>query len=123
MTGHEYPSPDNLRGAPLWPLYVIAQAVDASVGQIPKRAIAVTVEAVGADITLTFHMEEVRLSDIDDIHSIESDFDAALGPNVTITVNTVIGWSVESRQPSSTRAIIFAVRPSEWDDEYEPGQF
>jgi hypothetical protein len=48
------PTPDDPAEAPVWDNYVLAQVVQASLGLIPRTALAFGVAMQGADVRLVF---------------------------------------------------------------------
>lgn len=89
----KYPSPMDLGRAPIWENYIIAQAVQASLGLIPEHALAVGVEVVGRDVRLRFQLSEATEQDAADMGDIRSELEALVGPDVKVEqAHEVRGW-------------------------------
>lgn len=78
------PTPSDLGNAPAWDNYVVAQAVQASLGLIPEHAIAVGVEVDGSDVVLRFQLTAITEEDSQDVDDIVSDLEALVGPDVRV---------------------------------------
>lgn len=79
-----FPSPDDLHNAPTWNNYVVAQAVQASLGLIPHTALAVGVRVNGFDVRLQFQLSEMDAAAAEDIEDIRIDLNLLLGDAVQV---------------------------------------
>ncbi|WP_182112674.1 MULTISPECIES: hypothetical protein [unclassified Actinotalea] len=82
------PSPENPQNAPIWDNYVVAQVAQASLGAIPRHALAVGVEIAGKDVTLRFQLARETPDDDEDIEDIKDAFWVLVGNDVNIGVRT-----------------------------------
>lgn len=82
----EFPTPDDPKRAPAWENYVVAQAVQASLGQIPEHALAVGVEIAGPEVTLRFQLTDVTEEDEEDMAGIAMELEGLLGCDVHVNV-------------------------------------
>jgi hypothetical protein len=78
------PTPDNPELSPIWENYIIAQAVQASLGQIPEHALAVGVEVTGTRVRLRFQLSTATEDDERDMADIVSEMEALVGNGVQI---------------------------------------
>ncbi|MEO3941716.1 hypothetical protein V3C41_11615 [Paenarthrobacter nicotinovorans] len=78
------PAPNDLAHAPLWEIYIVAQTVSASRGQIPRHALAVGVEIHGVKIKLLFQLSQVTDEDKTDMEDILSELEALVGQDVEV---------------------------------------
>lgn len=78
------PEPEDPGRAPVWENYVIAQAVQASRGQIPQNALAFGVEVAGRHLRLLFQLADVTEEDEVDMSDIVSEFEALVGDAVEV---------------------------------------
>lgn len=78
------PTPEDPGQAPVWENYVVAQAVQASLGQIPEHALAVGVEADGPIVRLRFQLSEVTDEDRADMTDIVSELEGLVGNDVEV---------------------------------------
>ena len=83
-----YPSPENLRKAPQWENYLVAQVVQASLGLIPANALAVGVQADGTRVRLVVQLRDASTSESDDIGDIRTTLEDLVGPDVSVDVDT-----------------------------------
>ncbi len=86
-----YPKPDDLGNAPVWDIYILAQAVQASLGQIPSHTLAFGVEVDGLRVCLIFRLSEISGTDDDDISDIVSEFEGLVGSHVVVRLSREIG--------------------------------
>jgi hypothetical protein len=84
VAGMSLPTPSDPRSAPTWDNYVVAQAVQASLGLIPEHALAVGVEVDDTDVMLRFQLTAVTEADAQDIEDIVSQLEALVGPVVHV---------------------------------------
>jgi len=82
-----YPSPDNIRSAPVWENYLVAQAVQASLGLIPVNALAVGVRVNGPRVHLVIQLRHASTHDFEDIDDIRSMLEDLVGPDVSVDVD------------------------------------
>lgn len=82
-----FPSPENPANAPVWENYIVAQAVQASLGQLPEHSLAVGVVVEGTDVELRFQLTEVSEQDLDDMAEILDEFESLVGPGVSADVS------------------------------------
>lgn len=78
------PAPDDLRQAPLWDNYVVAQTVQASLGLVPLNAVAVGVKIVGATVTVLFQLTELAEADREDLDDIVDELQRLVGDEVQV---------------------------------------
>ena len=81
----DYPSPDDLKKAPAWENYVVGQAVQASLGLIPRSALAVGVDVDGSRVSLVFQLSCITESDEADIADIVDDLSTLVGEDVQVS--------------------------------------
>ncbi|MCP4308372.1 MAG: hypothetical protein GY788_26530 [bacterium] len=87
------PTPDNPQNAPVWENYVVAQVVQASLGLIPRHALATGVEVEGAEVRLRFQLSEVSEQDALDMADILGEFQELVGGHVdAVVVHEVLDW-------------------------------
>jgi hypothetical protein len=79
-----YPTPEDPGRSPVWENYIVAQAVQASLGQIPEHALAVSVEVAGARVRLRFQLSEATEDDVADMDDIVSELEGLVGPDVHV---------------------------------------
>ena len=80
-----FPSPEEMGRAPVWENYVLAQAVQASLGLIPRSALAVGVRVSGTDVELSFQLSGVSEGDEADMDDIVSELELLVGDKVSIS--------------------------------------
>jgi hypothetical protein len=85
-----FPTPEDLGDAPAWDNYVVAQVVQATLGLIPRGAVAVGVEVEKRRVRLHFHLSQVSEEDLADIKDVVEDLDALLGGVARLEVVRVI---------------------------------
>lgn len=78
------PTPDDLGRSPAWENYVVAQAVQASLGLIPEHTLALGVEVAGTDVRLRFQLAEAAEDDVADVDDIVSELESLVGPGVQV---------------------------------------
>lgn len=91
-----YPTPEDPGQSPVWENYIVAQAVQASLGQIPEHALAVSVEVAGARVRLRFQLSEATEDDVADMDDIVSELEGLVGPDVHVDEFTRSGQSARS---------------------------
>lgn len=79
-----YPSPGDLKMAPLWENYVVAQVAQAGLGLIPASALAFGVNVRGAHLRVVVQMSEPSGSDLDNVGDIQSTLENLVGPDVEV---------------------------------------
>ena len=94
----DYPSPDDLQKAPAWENYVVGQAVQASLGLIPRSALAVGVDVDGSRVSLVFQLSCITESDEADIADIVDDLSTLVGEDVQVSQRSEVR---ETRQISA----------------------
>jgi len=86
-----YPSPNDLGSAPLWENYVVAQAVQASLGLISDRALALGVRVHGTLVRIIIQLSAATSSgEDDDIEDIRTTLEDLVGPDVTVEMATEV---------------------------------
>lgn len=85
-----YPTPEDPGRAPVWENYVVAQTVQASLGLVPRHALAVGVEVVGVVVRLRFQFTETTEDDHADVADIVSELEVLVGEDVRIEVDQEI---------------------------------
>ena len=80
-----YPSPSDPANAPVWENYVAAQTSQASLGIVPRSAVALGVLVAGTSVTLRFQLAACSQQDIDDMNDIVAELEVLLGPGVSVT--------------------------------------
>jgi hypothetical protein len=78
------PTPDDPGRAPVWDNYVVAQAVQACLGLLPRSALAVGVRVAGTDVELRFQLRELTEADAVDIDDIVSELEVLTGEHVHV---------------------------------------
>lgn len=78
------PTPEDPGRSPVWENYVVAQAVQASLGQIPAHALAVGVAVAGSRVRLRFQLSEATEDDMADMDDIVSELEALVGNDVHV---------------------------------------
>lgn len=73
------PSPDGMGLAPSWDNYVVAQTVQASLGLIPRDALAVGVEVEGTHIRIHFQLSDSTDESPEDVGDIVEDLKVLMG--------------------------------------------
>ncbi|THV36474.1 hypothetical protein [Glycomyces buryatensis] len=79
------PTPEDLGAAPLWENYIIAQATQASLGLIPRNALALGVTVDGLDVTVTCQLQAITRADKEDLREIAQELTLLLGAHVNVT--------------------------------------
>ena len=79
-----FPSPEDPGRAPVWENYVIAQAVQASLGLIPRHALAMGVEVHGREVRLHSQLSELAAGDAEDLADIVDELGHLLGDDVSV---------------------------------------
>ena len=79
------PSPDDPAEAPIWDNYIVAQAVQASLGLIPQHALAVGVQVDGVNVMLRFQLTELTESDQEAMNDIVDEFEMLVGDQVHVS--------------------------------------
>lgn len=92
-----FPSPVDPGGAPVWENYMVAQAVQASLGLIPRNALAVGVGVDGVRVTLVFQLSTLTESDETDITDMVDELGMLVGDEVEISYRSEVR---DSRQVS-----------------------
>ena len=80
----KFPNPDDLGDAPIWENYVVAQAVQASLGLIPGSAQALGVQVHGRRVRLHVQLSEASDQASEDIDDIVDDLRSLLGNGVEV---------------------------------------
>ena len=75
-------TPENLGQAPLWENHIIAQAVQASLGLIPRNALAVGISVSGPVTEFFFQMSALTDDDEKDMNDIVDEFVMLVGDGV-----------------------------------------
>ncbi len=83
-----YPSPDDLKQAPLWENYAMAQVVQASLGLIPASVLALGVEVIGARLRVVAQVAEPSASDLEGLDDIRTILEDLVGPEVEVEFET-----------------------------------
>ena len=80
------PSPKDPANAPVWENYIVAQLTQASLGVIPRNALALGIEV--HDLTVRVHVQMVELTPADqaDLDEIVSELGALTGEAVQVDV-------------------------------------
>ena len=85
MDATRLPTPNDPGAALVWENYVVAQAVQASLGLVPQHALAVGVEVEGTTVRLRFQLSELTHEDKLDIEDIVSELEALVGNDAQVT--------------------------------------
>lgn len=93
------PSPTNPERAPVWENYIIAQAVQASLGLIPRNAVAAGVEVRGSDVRLHFQLTAESDQDRADMEEIATDLSVLVGDDVSVEWESSVRDSPDLRDP------------------------
>ena len=78
------PTPNDPAHAPVWENYIVAQAVQAMLGQIPVHALAVGVQVAGSQVSLRFQLSESSEGDQADMQDIVGELEALVGEHVQV---------------------------------------
>jgi hypothetical protein len=78
------PTPGDPGIAPVWDNYVVAQAAQATLGLVPKSALAVGVVIDGTDVQVRFQLSRLIEDDMADMEDIVSGLEALLGEGVHV---------------------------------------
>ena len=84
------PTPNGQAHAPVWENYIVAQAVQAMLGQITVHALAVGVEVAGAHVSLRFQHSESSEGDQADMRDIAGDLAVLVGEHVEVRFVTEV---------------------------------
>ncbi|WP_199422437.1 hypothetical protein [Actinotalea solisilvae] len=79
-----YPSPEDMKLAPAWDNYVVAQLSQAALGIIPVNALALGAEIFGSRVRLHFQLTTESEQDIEDMREIEDGLSDLVGDAVQI---------------------------------------
>ena len=79
-----FPSPEDLGQAPAWENYVVRQATQATLGAIPRNALALGVRVHGRDIRVTFQLKKLTNRDAVDMADIVSDLEDLVGDEINV---------------------------------------
>lgn len=79
------PAPEDPAQAPVWENYVIAQVAQASLGMIPRNALALGVEVRGYDVTLRCQLRAMTDEDEADLDEIVSDLEVLVGDEIRVS--------------------------------------
>ena len=104
------PTPGDPAGSPVWENYIVAQAVQATLGQIPVHALAVGVQVADSQVRCVFQLSEVNADDRADMDDVVSELGALVGDYVSVqlTSEVVVERSIS---PSDGVRWIFLARP------------
>lgn len=80
------PSPSDPAGVPFWRNYVVAQCVQASLGELPRHIVAFGVLIDDVDINLQFQLSEILDDDLESIDEIVDELETLVGPDVRVAV-------------------------------------
>ncbi|GAB2478471.1 hypothetical protein GCM10027063_19920 [Promicromonospora xylanilytica] len=80
------PTPEDLGNAPVWENYIIAQTTQASLGLVPRGALALGVAVDGLNVTLTCQLREIGDADTEDLEEIAQELSMLLGEHVSVTI-------------------------------------
>ena len=81
----KFPTPEDSGSSPVWENYVVAQAVQATLGRAPRNAIAIGVRQEGVEVFLQFQLRSVSAQDIEDMDDIVFELELLLGPDVKVS--------------------------------------
>jgi len=79
------PSPTDPALAPVWDNYVVAQAAQAALGQLPPNALAAGVLVDGFDVRLVFRLSAETAEDLSSVGDIVDDLSDLVGHDVRVT--------------------------------------
>ena len=91
------PSPDNPQNAPVWENYIVAQAVQASLGLVPLHAVAIGVEVDDVRVWLRSQLAEVSEQDVVDLEDIRGNLQDLVANDVEGERSTKTSLSCMSR--------------------------
>lgn len=80
----DFPTPDDPKRSPVWENYVIAQATQAALRQIPVDAHALGVEVHGPQVTLVLQAPTGSPMAEQNVEDIVSELEALLGQDVAV---------------------------------------
>lgn len=79
------PSPTDPASAPVWDNYIVSQAAQAALGQLPRNALAAGVLVDGQDVRLVFRLSAETPDDVSSMGDIADDLSALVGDDVRVT--------------------------------------
>jgi hypothetical protein len=79
------PTPEDPANAAVWENYVISQVTQASLGIIPRNAMALGVEVRGYAVTLRCQLRVIGDEDEADLDDIVSDLEALVGDKIHVS--------------------------------------
>ena len=105
-----YPSPDDMKAAPLWENYIVAQVVQACLGRIPHGARAIGVQVEGALARVVAQLPQEGSSyaeDLADLRDICDTLEDLVGSDVTVQSEIIF----VDRRPRDGIRWVFVARP------------
>lgn len=102
------PTPEDPGRSPAWENYVVSQAVQASLGLLPRSALAVGVRVAGTDVLLRFQLSKLTEDDAVDIDDIVSELGALVGEHVQVDKTCEIRDEPEISPHDNVRWIFLA---------------
>lgn len=106
----DFPTPQDAKNAPVWENYVIAQAAQASLRQVPADAHALGVEVKGSQVTLVVRVASWSEEAQEDVEDIVSELEGLLGQDVAV-LSRVEVTSGPLLRPDDAIGWFFAARP------------
>lgn len=80
------PTPQDMAQAPAWENYVMAQAVTAMLGKIPRPALTIGVQTRAEQVVLIFQLARLTDEARADIEEIVEDLEVLLGDEIEVSV-------------------------------------
>ena len=80
----KFPTPFDNADAPVWDNYILAQAVQASLGLIPLHAHAIGLRIAGPKVEIHFQLSQVTEQDELDMDDITSEMEDLVGEDVEV---------------------------------------
>jgi hypothetical protein len=106
------PTPGDMGLAPQWDNYLVAQAVQATLGLIPSSALGISISISDTDVKFEFQLAELSEGDETDIADIIDNFNMLIGFVVPVSSTTRL---VPHRQVTPSRGSrerwVFSKRP------------
>lgn len=104
------PTPEDPGRSPVWENYVVAQTVQASLGLLPRNALAVGVSVTGTIVHLRFQLAELSEADAADIDDIVSELEVLMGDDVHVDKTYEVRQEPEISPHDNVRWIFLARR-------------
>ncbi|MBM7497477.1 hypothetical protein [Oerskovia paurometabola] len=84
------PTPEDPGRAPVWENYVVAQVAQASLGLVPRNAVALGVRVDGCDLTLLGVLKRRTVKAQEDLEEIVDELEMLLGPRPRVELSVEV---------------------------------